>query len=440
MQRGKQLAVFFEPNKTIPMAETTIPVTLTGFYHKGQHCLGIFFDNYGSLNGPLRKAGAVWSATHKCWWVPLSKGWYEKVVAAFGDRVVISRQGLDDYLRRLAATTPEANQSPPAPGKIAITPVSKILPVQPTLPQQQTRQIKAVTKLPASNNAVAIAPVNAHVLPAMRQMLVLKGYSPSTQRTYLGEMSVFLQTLRGHAADEMTVQRLKDYLAYCHTQLKLSENTIHSRMNAMKFYYEQVLNREKLFWEIPRPKKEIQLPKLFNQDEITAIIHAAGNLKHKTMLMLAYSAGLRVSEVVALKTCNIDSKRMCIHIERAKGKKGRVATLSPVLLVMLREYIKSHKPDNAGYLFSGQNEGQGYSIRSLQQVLTDAKCKANIIKPGNIHALRHSFATHLLDKGTDVSMIMKLLGHNDIKTTLRYLHVTNRDILSVISPLDDLKL
>lgn len=116
-----------------------------------------------------------------------------------------------------------------------------------------------------------------------------------------------------------------------------------------------------------------------------------------------------------------------------------MVTLSPVLLVMLREYIKSYKPDSKGYLFAGQWKDEPYSSRSLQLVLATAKKKAGILKPGSIHALRHSFATHLLDKGTDVTIIMKLLGHNDIKTTMRYLHVTNRDILQIVSPLDDLK-
>jgi site-specific recombinase XerD len=207
-----------------------------------------------------------------------------------------------------------------------------------------------------------------------------------------------------------------------------------------KFYYEQVLKKEKFFWEIPRPKKAVLLPRFFNQDEIVAILKATSNIKHKVMLMLAYIAGLRVSEVVSIKTSKIDSKRMCIFVEQAKGKKDRMVPLSPIILIMLREYWKEYKPVQKGYLFSGQHVGDPYSTRSLQLVLNAAKLKAGILKPGSIHALRHSFATHLLDKGTDVTMIMKLLGHNDIKTTLRYLHVTNRDMLQVVSPLDNLNL
>ena len=159
------------------------------------------------------------------------------------------------------------------------------------------------------------------------------------------------------------------------------------------------------------------------------------------MLMLAYGAGLRVSEVTSLKTHNMDSKRMTILlVEYGKGKKDRMLPLSPVLLVMLRVYALGYKPEKKGYLFTGANKQSPYSVRSLQEVLQAAKAKAGIMKPGGIHSLRHSFATHLIEKGTDVTMIQKLLGHGNIKTTLIYLHTSNRDLLSVISPLDALQL
>ncbi len=159
-----------------------------------------------------------------------------------------------------------------------------------------------------------------------------------------------------------------------------------------------------------------------------------------TMLMLCYRTGLRVSEVVKLTTRNVDSNRMAILVQQAKGKKDRIVPLSPVLLVMLREYATRYKPSAKGFLFQGSTEGSPYSVRSLQEILHLAKEKAKVFKSGGVHALRHSFATHLLDKGTYISMIQKLLGHNDIKTTLRNLHTTNKDILGIISPLDSLEL
>jgi integrase/recombinase XerD len=247
--------------------------------------------------------------------------------------------------------------------------------------------------------------------------------------------------LKNKPVNELTADDIKRYMVYAMQQIGINEHTAHSRLNALKFYFEQVLGREKFFWEIPRPKKPVELPRIFNQDEIPTIINSVKNKKHKAMLMLAYSAGLRVREVVSsLKKYAIDSKRMTILICRAKGKKDRVVSLSPVLLVMLREYAMEYKPDRKGYLFEGIAKGTPYSTRSLQEVLQTAKAKAGIIKPGSIHSLRHSFATHLIDKGTDVTMIQKLLGHNDLRTTLRYLHTSNKDLLKIISPLDDLKL
>lgn len=281
---------------------------------------------------------------------------------------------------------------------------------------------------------------NKNELTRFLEQLALKKYSQSTLQTYRNEFMQLLQLLGEHRVQDLSSDHLKRYMLYCTLQLGLTENTLHSRLNALKFYYEQVLKREQFFFEIPRPKKQLQLPRFFNQEEVTAIIKSAGNIKHKTMLMLAYSTGLRVSEVVQLKVQDIDSGRMCILIRQAKGKKDRMVQLSPVLLVMLREYWKNGTLLKDGYLFPGQTKTEPYSTRSLQLVLSAAKAKAGVLKPGSVHALRHSFATHLLDKGTDVTMIMKLLGHNSIKTTLRYLHVSNRDLLQVISPLDDLKL
>ncbi len=411
-------------------------ITLKALQHRNQECIGIYFENYTSLNTIMRKqVGAKWSQTKKVWYVPLSRENYNKLFSAVKGKAELEQSALHQYLadkkkkeiptlRTSTVLKPVVKEKLPAPA------VKKPEPVKTGRTQQQVTIYKGGK----------IQSVNAHVLPAMEQHLKLKAYSPSTIRTYLNEMAQLLAMLKDIPADELKPEHLKRYLVYCYEKLLLKENTLHSRINAMKFYYEQVLKREKFFWEIPRPKKQFLLPKVFNQDEIASIINSLTNKKHKTMLMLSYSAGLRVSEVVALKTYNIDSKRMTILINQAKGKKDRVVTLSPVLLVMLRNYAVQFKPDKKGYLFEGSTKGTPYSTRSLQEVLQAAKKKAGILRPGSIHSLRHSFATHLIEKGTDVTMIQKLLGHNDLKTTLRYLHTSNKDLLKIISPLDDLSL
>jgi len=280
--------------------------------------------------------------------------------------------------------------------------------------------------------------VNSGVLPYLKQELLLRGYSPSTIRTYMNEMRVFLIAIGNHPAAEYTPQQLRDYLQYCYETLKLSENTLHSRINALKFYYEQVLKREKFFWDIPRPQKPLQLPKLLNEVELTRLFNSLRNKKHKAMLFTAYSSGLRVSEVARLMLADIDAERMQIHVRHAKGKKDRYVNLSPVLLDILRQYSKQEKPPPNQYLFESGQTGQAYPTRTIQQIFSNAKNKAGILKEVGIHSLRHSFATHLLDKGTDIRYIKDLLGHFDIRTTERYLHVSKKQLVNVISPFDDL--
>ncbi len=277
---------------------------------------------------------------------------------------------------------------------------------------------------------------NGAQLQRFLQQLQLKAYSPSTIRTYRNEFVQLLQLLGDVPVEDLKPQHLQRYLLYCmHNGLK--ENSVHSRMNALKFYYEQVLHRQKMFFEIPRPKKPLLLPKVLSKEEIARIIKAISNLKHKTMIMLGYGCGLRVSEITALNVADVDGNRRLLFIRRAKGKKDRIISLSPALLVMLREYYRQYRPGK--YLFEGATPGMPYSVRSLEAIIQAAKQKAGIHKSGSMHMLRHSFATHLLDKGTDVVLIQKLLGHNDIKTTLRYLHVTNKDLLNILSPIEDIK-
>jgi site-specific recombinase XerD len=377
--------------------------------HVGKAWILVKFEQDTALNKRMRGVpGSRWTKTYKGWLVPDTAENREKCGIA-----------------QARAVSPEPVSRKPAESKQA-APYHR--PSQGQPPSSPAQRLPRLCK------------ENQQALERFLQELTLKAYSPSTIRTYRNELLQLLQLLKDKPASELTPDDLRRYMAYAMEKEGIKENTAHSRLNALKFYYEQVLKKEKFFWEVPRPKKQQQLPRFFNQDEIAAIINATKNLKHKAMLMLSYSCGLRVSEVVAMKAGNIDSKRMCVLIEQAKGKKDRIAALSPVLLVVLREYWKTYKPLRNGYLFEGQNPGEPYSTRSLQLVLDAAKHKAGILKPGSVHALRHSFATHLLDKGTDVTMIMKLLGHNDLKTTLRYLHVTNRDMLQLISPLDDLKL
>lgn len=413
--------------------------------HREEERLFIDSPNLKKFNDILRsQPGIKFSKTHKQWHLPLDEKTYRDLVQAIGALAVIEDTALRTYLTDRSAK--KSNALIPVKHTAALTPKASV----PALQKDKPANLPAVPRLSYSAspatvaaNTIAstllkIAAVNGHVLPNFKQELVLKAYSSSTIRTYMNEMTQYLQALKRHSADGMPVERIRQYLQFCFEVLKLSENTIHSRINALKFYYEQVLKRDRFFWEIPRPKKPQQLPRLLSEVELTRLFNALRNKKHKAMLFTAYSAGLRVSEIVSLRIADIDSSRMQILLTRAKGKKDRYVNLSPVLLDILRQYITSARPRPRIYLFESEATGRAFPTRTVQQIFSQAKHAAGIRKEVGIHSLRHSFATHLLEKGTDIRYIKDILGHFNIRTTERYLHVANRQLVNIISPFDDL--
>ena len=185
-----------------------------------------------------------------------------------------------------------------------------------------------------------------------------------------------------------------------------------------------------------RPKREKLLPNVLSKEEVKQILDAHSNLKHKAMLSLIYSCGLRCGELLSMRPVHIDSKRGIVIIKQAKGKKDRIVPLSPKILEMLRQYFQDFQPQS--YLFEGQEKGNPYDERSLQLVLKQALVKVKITKPVTLHWLRHSYATHLLESGTDLRYIQELLGHKSSKTTEIYTHVSTKNLQKIISPFDTL--
>lgn len=196
--------------------------------------------------------------------------------------------------------------------------------------------------------------------------------------------------------------------------------------------------KKKFVYEVKRPRKDKKLPVVLSKEEVAKIISSVDNIKHRAILMLVYSAGLRVGEVVRLKPEDIDSKRMLIHIKGSKGRKDRYTLLSEKTLEVLRAYWKKYKPEK--WLFGGAREGRYLSIRSVQKIFEQACKRAGIRKEITIHGLRHSFATHLLEGGTDLRYIQELLGHKDSKTTEIYTHVSTQSLGKIKSPLDSIDL
>ena len=277
--------------------------------------------------------------------------------------------------------------------------------------------------------------VNQQAYLKFHQQLILKKYSTSTVRIYLAELHHLLRLIDDYRVQDLNPKRLKDYFLYCIKVEKMGERKINGKINAIKFFFEQVLHRPKMFFDIPRPKKALKLPKILSKSEVKKLFRVTGNLKHLIALQLCYGMGLRVSEVVKLKLNDIDSKRMLVHVQGAKGKKDRYVPLPASILPKLREYYISYRPKK--FLFEGRYGG-AYAKSSLQQVFKKAMGKAGINKQIGIHGLRHSYATHLLEAGADMRFIQELLGHNSIKTTQMYTKVTPRSLSNIASPLDSL--
>ena len=269
-----------------------------------------------------------------------------------------------------------------------------------------------------------------------KQWLRSKRYSESTITTYSEALKSFLVFYRDKAIIDITNE---DVIVYNNEHIlknNLSASFQNQIVNAIKLFFQTIRDTKMLVDKIHRPKRSKVLPNVLSKEEIKLILNAHSNIKHKTMLSLIYSCGLRRSELLNLKPADIDSKRGIIIIRQSKGKKDRIAPLSPKILEMLREYYLGCKPKI--WLFEGQNIGQQYSEYSLQSVLKQALQKVGNTKPVTLHWLRHSYATHLLESGTDLRYIQELLGHNSSKTTEIYTHVSTKSIQQIKSPFDDL--
>lgn len=263
-----------------------------------------------------------------------------------------------------------------------------------------------------------------------------KRYSENSIKTYIDAIRVFLYFFSEKALNEIENEDIIIFNNEYILKNKLSASYQNQMVNAVKLFFQTIQNRKLNIELIHRPKKPKILPNVLSKQEVKVILEAHGNMKHRTMLSLIYACGLRRSELLNLKPNDIDSKRGILLIKQAKGKKDRIAPISKKVIDLLRDYYKAYRPEN--WLFEGQHKGEQYSAESLQRVLKQALQKANIKKPVSLHWLRHSYATHLLENGTDLRFIQELLGHNSSKTTEIYTHVSTKSLQNIKSPFDDL--
>lgn len=283
---------------------------------------------------------------------------------------------------------------------------------------------------------LVINPDKIIALQDFEKYLQTKRYSINTIKTYTEALKSFLVFYNIKPTIEINNTDVVNYHQQYILKNQLSTSYQNQIVNAIKLYFKIIKETAIVVDKIYRPKREKLLPNVLSKNEIKKILNAHFNIKHKTMLSIVYSCGLRRSELLNLKPNDIDSNRNLIIIRQAKGKKDRIVPLSPVILIMLRVYYKAYKPKN--WLFEGQNKGEKYSEGSLGKVLNQAVVKAGITKPVSLHWLRHSYATHLLEAGTDLRYIQEILGHSSSRTTEIYTHVSTKSLQNIKSPFDDL--
>jgi integrase/recombinase XerD len=258
----------------------------------------------------------------------------------------------------------------------------------------------------------------------MEADMMLRGLAARTRQAYIESVARFAKYY-GRSPEAITKDEVEQYLLYLLQERKLAHSSCNVVCSALQFLYAATLKREAQEFSLPRPKVPQRLPHILSRDEIAALFEHAANLKHRAFLMTTYAAGLRLLETCHLKLSDIDSTRMTIRVEQGKGAKDRYTLLSPRLLVELRRYWIAHRPEH--WLFPSPRESKHPMLpKSAQRIFYAAKDRAGITKACGIHGLRHAFATHLLEAGTDMHTIQRLLGHGHLGTTARYFHLTQK--------------
>jgi integrase/recombinase XerD len=375
-----------------------IEIILNKETHREKQVLLLKFPYDLQLVGLARQLpGLAWTKTHNSWYTEYSREILHKVKDLFtdlsvnGEPVKINAGPLKDKLAR----------------------------------EKEKAEILV-------NNALSEEATNG--IEKFKNWMRSRRYSDNTIKTYIEALKIFLRFYKNKALLEITNDDLLFFNNEYILKNKLSNSFQNQVVNAIKLFFRTVQNIAIDIELIHRPKRQKLLPNVLSKEEIKLILNAHNNLKHKVMLSLIYSCGLRCGELLRLRPEHIDSKRGVIIIKQAKGRKDRIAPLSTKITEMLVQYFKVSRPET--YLFEGQVKGQMYDARSLQLVLKQSLEKAKITKPVSLHWLRHSYATHLLENGTDLRYIQEILGHSSSKTTEIYTHVSTKNIQKIISPFD----
>jgi integrase/recombinase XerD len=395
-----------------PLVKYTINVYR--LYHKGEFRLGLFFPFNGQLQTICKQHKCVYSRTYKCWFIADNKEALAQIRAAFEPIAFVDYRTINTKLSKEDLIRYKSNY------------VEKALYYDQALP--------SITSKSTNTKKATLADI---VPKAYKDKLKVRRYSESTYKTYTGLFNRFLhycQLNLKKPVDEITGDEITAYILKVIKKYDISISTQNQHINAIKFYFEHVLGQQRETYWIERPRKEKRLPEILSEQEVIRLIMASGNLKHQCIIALIYSAGLRRGELIKLRIQDLNFDRKQVFIRGAKGKKDRVSLLSERICNGLEKYLTEYKPN---YFLFENIKREPLSGSTIGTIVKNASKTAKLrnVTP---HMLRHSFATHLMDKGTDTRMIQELLGHSSLETTAIYTHVTTRTIERLKSPLDSI--
>lgn len=373
--------------------------------HKGRACFGLYFPYNSDLITSAKSIGCVWSASKKCWYLPNNPENLSAIFDAFRGKAWVDKEavfaGKNDPLTRSDKTNRKRTHKKP---------IRQELP-----PLDKTIETK---------------------ISEFTRYLKNKRYSDNTVKSYTDAIRVFLRFHGGKEVHELALGDLQQFNAEYVLANGYSASYQNQIVNAIKLFFRVMENRNLDLDKIERPKRARRLPRVLSREEIKAILNGPTNLKHRTLLCVLYACGLRKGELLRLEPDDLERDRGMLCIRNGKGRKDRMVPVGSKLMAQLDQYIASYKPTH--YLFEGQKPGNPYSGKSLDNVLQQAVTKAGINKPVTPHWLRHSFATHSLENGTDLRYIQVLLGHKSSRTTEIYTHVSETHIRHIKSPFDNL--
>lgn len=358
--------------------------------------------------------GRRWSYSRRCWVVPNCRSSIVHIGKLFGKAYC----RFDEAIVRLYKPT--------------ATPVEIEQATNPAWPPAGVPQKQSTFR-----NSPPLSAYNQHpAIVGLCDTLRIQNYSYKTLKNYKQALIALIRYADPKSIDDLPKPDYLRYLLFLTEKKRFSSATLNVHINAYKFYRENVLQHNTEFYAIDLPRQPAKLPTVYSVAEVKTILANTTSLKYQTLFKLVYATGLRLSEVASLRLSDLDHNRRLINVRCGKGKKDRVVMLTSKLATAISEYLTCHHPKI--YLFEGADNHEPLHIRTIQQVYSDTVRFAGIRKKGGIHTLRHSFATHLLESGTDIRYIQQLLSHESILTTMRYTHVTADKISQIRSPLDNL--